>query len=60
MFDETVKSLNGILFCLSRESGHDNYLRSHYACVIIQTFNRQQVLQNEYLSKPVRHDPSQF
>ena len=53
MFDETVKSLNGILFCHFRESGHDNYLQSHYACVIIQTLNRQQVLQNEYFSKPV-------
>ena len=59
MFDETVKSLNGILFCHFRESGHDNYLRSHYVCVI-QTVNRMQVLQNEYISKPVRHAPSQF
>ena len=59
MFDETVKSLKCIRFCHSRESGHDNYLLSHDACVI-QTLNRQQVLQNEYFSKPVRHDPSQF
>ena len=59
MYDETIKSLKGILFCHSCESGHDNYLRSHYVCVI-QTVNRQQVLQNEYFSKPVRHDPSQF
>ena len=59
MYDESIKSLNGILFCLSRESGHDNYLRSQNVCVI-QTVNWMQVLQNEYFSKPVRHDPSQF